>query len=495
MSIDLIRSIYVAPQADTPEAPVLVQQGSADLFALFMDLNDTDESFDQPDSMCTDLPCQAEPVDKDHSPLPALLLASDQSISIVDLMADAPLPEAHQPHVPIDCFNAIDPSADLKPHPQPSVDLSGMDQAFNMDHLDQDWHSSSAPSPVVHTPEALIAHSTFFAKPIADEHTQSQYIHDDQFNMPFAQSIQQISWAEMDADSPLDTHLQCISTAIEGENEPIVEKKSKLQAQTTDDLSLADAPAYFGTIPAQLNSTQLHPHILPHLSIDMKTKKLDNSHSPDVALPLEPIEIKPSLHEPIVHLSVQPSDQPQPSSSTFADVQVQALNTQMNNTHIQGQARADTSLQSYSLFDLKPSLLKHLEYLEHNRPAWVDFTLEIPGHDVLKMTLKLTQTGKLQVNFCDHHQSLEPVLSEKWMELKTIIDKRGWSLDRPCFNGKIAQLAPTQPISKPIIEQSIQDLSRPNHAVHSSLISRQPGTKKVAKIKTFLDESFHSQFA
>jgi len=495
MSIDLIRSIYVAPQVDMPEAPVFVQPSSADLFALVMDLNYTDESFDQPDNMCTDPSCQGEPVDKDHSSLSALLLASDQSISIVDLMVDAPLHEAHEPHVPTDCFNSIDSSADLTPYPQQSLGLSSMAQELNMDHLDQDLHPISASSAVMHAPEELIVHSTFFAKPIADKHTHDQSIPDDQFSLRCAESIQQISLAEMHADSSSDTHLQFMSTAIEGEDEPIVEKKSKLQAQTIDDLSLADAPAYFGTIPAQVNSTQLQPHILTNLPIDMKTKKSDNSYSPDVALPLEPIEIKPSLDEPIVHLSVQLSDQPQLSSSTFTDVQVQALNVQMRDTHIQGQSRADTSLQSYSLFDLKPSLLKHLEYLEHNRPAWVDFTLEIPGHDVLKMTLKLTQTGKLQVNFCDHHQSLEPVLSEKWMELKTIIDKRGWSLDRPFFNGKIAQLAPDQPISKPIIEQSIQDLSRPNHAVHSSLISRQPGTKKIAKIKTFLDESFHSQFA
>lgn len=103
-----------------------------------------------------------------------------------------------------------------------------------------------------------------------------------------------------------------------------------------------------------------------------------------------------------------------------------------------GQATFQASPQVTSMnYDLKPSLLQHLAYLEDNQPATlkVNLKLDPQGNDAVDMQVKLTSSGKLQVNFESMPLELQELTQAAWNDLQPTILSKGWKLDGPHFDG------------------------------------------------------------
>ena len=92
------------------------------------------------------------------------------------------------------------------------------------------------------------------------------------------------------------------------------------------------------------------------------------------------------------------------------------------------------------LYDLKPSLLQHLSYLEAHQPASLKVSLKLDpqGEKAVDMQVKLTSTGKLQVNFEHMPSDLQEFMQSTWSELQPTMIAKGWSLDGPHFEGSAA---------------------------------------------------------
>jgi hypothetical protein len=88
-------------------------------------------------------------------------------------------------------------------------------------------------------------------------------------------------------------------------------------------------------------------------------------------------------------------------------------------------------------YDLKPALMQHLSYLEANKPAALSVKLKLTedAPQGVQMQVKLTSTGKLQVNFESLPQEMEAFLKYTWTALRPTVDEKGWSLDGPHFSG------------------------------------------------------------
>ncbi len=152
---------------------------------------------------------------------------------------------------------------------------------------------------------------------------------------------------------------------------------------------------------------------------------------------------------------------------------------------------------SLTLRQLKPAILQHLAYLEANRPASVSLLLMSDAGDNIEMMLKLTQSGKLQVNFSSSADRYKSDLINQWDELSDHIHQKGWVLDGPHFEGiKTKQLVNTSNEQTSIKNNKNAQLQLASHAVHNSPIHRKSGSKPMARMKwDKLSETLSSQFA
>ncbi len=154
---------------------------------------------------------------------------------------------------------------------------------------------------------------------------------------------------------------------------------------------------------------------------------------------------------------------------------------------------------SEALKELKPTVLQHLAYLEAHRPATVAIDIKLGNGASVELTLKLTQSGKLQVNFGSEASAYKAALQEGWRGLSTTIEERGWVLDGPHFEGMRA----SQAVASATGEQGTSLGGRKAnqtqafaYAVHTSPLERQPGAKPVARLKfSALSEALSGQFA
>ena len=149
-----------------------------------------------------------------------------------------------------------------------------------------------------------------------------------------------------------------------------------------------------------------------------------------------------------------------------------------------------------ALMELKPTVLQHLAYLEAHRPATVAIDIKLDTGVSVELMLKLTQSGKLQVNFGSEASAYKAALQEGWRGLSATIEQRGWVLDGPHFEGVRANQAVVAEQLTSLGGRKANQTQASAYAVHTSPLERQPGAKPPARLKfNALSEALSGQFA
>lgn len=149
-----------------------------------------------------------------------------------------------------------------------------------------------------------------------------------------------------------------------------------------------------------------------------------------------------------------------------------------------------------SVLNLQPALVEYFDYLQANKPGMVTIKLEMDDQTIIPLNLKLTVSGKLQVNFGSEAVHYQSSLIDGWKHLSTEINARGWVLDGPhfegvAFNANENQTHNTAEVRKKALNTALPEVRT---AVHNSPLNRKMGDKPRARFKltSFMD-NFNTQ--